>query len=267
MSKTRHTVSSTGNDRSTWIRTFPVTFLHDATHTWTHPEWHHLAYALSGHLQVTTPQMQLFVPPDRAMWIPAGVVHTVAMRGRVSVRSVFVAKRLVTVAAPRTIVMSSLLREVVLYANTLGALDCRVRREWHLAWVLLDALERAEPTVSELPLPRDPRAKRFAESLLAAPGSHEIETFARQCGASLRTLERLFLKETGLPLGQWRRRARLFVAAKQLDLGATVTEVALEAGYQSLSAFSFAFTRQFGCSPSRRRGGSGARPTHFSLPP
>ena len=46
---------------------------------------------------------------------------------------------------------------------------------------------------------------------------------------------------------------RLFHAMRRLEAGASVTEVALEVGYDSPSAFSQAFRRQFGRSPSQHR--------------
>ena len=78
-----------------------------------------------------------------------------------------------------------------------------------------------------------------------------IASLARQAGASLRTIERCFLAETGIAVGDWRRRVRLFHALRLLEAGTSVTEVALEVGYANTSAFSHAFARQFGRSPSK----------------
>ena len=80
-----------------------------------------------------------------------------------------------------------------------------------------------------------------------------IGTLARKAGASLRTIERCFLAETGIPVGEWRRRTRLFHALRRLEAGGSVTDVALEVGYSTTSAFSAAFTREFGRSPTGRR--------------
>ena len=80
-----------------------------------------------------------------------------------------------------------------------------------------------------------------------------LADLARTAGASLRTLERCFLADTGVPLGEWRRRMRLFHALRLLEGGAAVTDVALEVGYSTTSAFSAAFTREFGRSPTGRR--------------
>ena len=76
---------------------------------------------------------------------------------------------------------------------------------------------------------------------------------AHGAGASLRTLQRLFLAQTGLSLEAWRGRARMQQAVVALSAGAPVTEAALDAGYQSASAFIAAFKRAFGVTPSRYR--------------
>jgi AraC-like DNA-binding protein len=66
-------------------------------------------------------------------------------------------------------------------------------------------------------------------------------------------LQRLFLTETGLALETWRGRARMQQAVVALSAGASVTGTALEAGYQSASAFIAAFKRTFGTTPARYR--------------
>ncbi|HSN25280.1 MAG TPA: AraC family transcriptional regulator, partial [Kofleriaceae bacterium] len=142
----------------------------------------------------------------------------------------------------------------------LGALDRKVPEHARLIGVLLDQLAAADDVALALPSPRDPRAQRFAELVTRAPGGDTpIATLARRAGASIRTLERCFLAETGLPVGEWRRRVRLFHALRLLESGAAVTTVALDAGYASPSAFCQSFKKMFGTSPRRYRSLEGLR--------
>ena len=67
----------------------------------------------------------------------------------------------------------------------------------------------------------------------------------------MRTLERVFLRETAMPLGRWRRRARLISALRLLAEGLDVTRVAVDVGYQASSAFIAAFRRELGTTPGR----------------
>ena len=71
--------------------------------------------------------------------------------------------------------------------------------------------------------------------------------------ASARTLARHFQSETGLSFGAWRQQARVLEAMGRLGSGAPVTQVALDLGYDSVSAFSAMFRRAAGASPSAYR--------------
>jgi len=234
------------------VRTFPVTFLHDTTQPRNDRAWHQLTFALRGHLEVITGETRRLVPADRAVWVPAGTAHTLVMRAPISMRSLFVAAAVHSSDdRVRTIAVSPLLRELIVHVTKLGALDRSVPAQARLAGVLFDLLGSAEDVPLELPSPRDPRARRFAELVTRSPGDeHPIAALARKAGASLRTLERCFLVETGMSVGEWRRRVRLFHALHLLQGGSSVTDAALEVGYASVSAFSQAFARQFGRSPS-----------------
>lgn len=76
----------------------------------------------------------------------------------------------------------------------------------------------------QLPTPRDPRARRPAESVRSAPdGEVSIETLSRDAGASRRTMERLFLAETGMTVDEWRRRFRLLHGMQLLARADSVT--------------------------------------------
>ena len=237
------------------VRTYPVTFLHDVTQPGFHRDWHQLIFASRGHLEITTDAGRYIVPNNRAVWIPAGVRHTNVMRAPISMRSVFCAASAMRRAPTdvRTVAVTPLLRELILHVTWLGALESTDRVQARLAAVLFDLLAAAEPVVLELPAPRDPRARRFADLVTMKPGDkRSTAQLARKAGASLRTLERCFLTETGIPLGEWRRRVRLFHAVRLLDGGAPVGDVADKCGYASVSAFSQAFSRQFGRSPTGR---------------
>ena len=74
---------------------------------------------------------------------------------------------------------------------------------------------------------------------------------ARRFGVGVRTLERGFVAETGLSLGEWRRQARFMEALRQLGAGSSVKRAAMEAGYRTPSAFIAAFRSSFRTTPGR----------------
>lgn len=221
----------------------------------THP-WAQLVYAASGTMRVATPQAAWLVPPTRAIWVPGGTPHEIEMRGAVAMRTLYLAPagddpRLMTC---RALEVAPLLRELILHIVRIGMLDGDDPAHARLEGLLTDLLAAGVTAPLVLPLPADGRARAFAERLLADPGAvAPLAQLARGAGASLRTLQRLFLAETGLSLEAWRGRVRMQQAVVSLSAGASVTEAALDAGYAGASAFIAAFKRAFGVTPGRYR--------------
>jgi AraC-like DNA-binding protein len=216
--------------------------------------WPQLVYASAGVMTVQTEQGSWVVPSHRGVWIPAGVEHSIGMSGRVPMRTLYLAPELEAPLPARCCVVAipPLVRELVLHAVSLGALQREVPEHRRLADFLLDRL-RALPIVPlELPMPRDARALRVALRVRDDPGEPaSIHQLARGAGASRRTLERLFERETGMPLGRWRQQARLLHAMRALARGESVTASALDVGYKSTSAFIAAFSSALGTTPGR----------------
>jgi AraC-like DNA-binding protein len=218
-----------------------------------HP-WGQLIYAVSGTMQVLAEQTLWLVPPTRALWAPAGVVHSIEMRGRVAMRTIYVpaehAARLP--ARSHAIDVSPLLRELILHIVRLHLLKAGEDSHRHLAQVFLNLVAEAESLPLFVPMPHDPRAASVARMLRDDPIRYEsIETLARNAGASVRTLQRIFRDETGLRLVEWRQRLRLLRAIALLEQGTSVTEAGAAAGYASTSAFVAAFKSQIGQTPHR----------------
>jgi AraC-like DNA-binding protein len=75
---------------------------------------------------------------------------------------------------------------------------------------------------------------------------------------SARSLAPRFDNEVGMSMRAWRRRLRLFKAIELLGGGLSVTQIALELGYSSTSAFTYAFRSEMGHSPQAHRNGLAA---------
>lgn len=84
--------------------------------------------------------------------------------------------------------------------------------------------------------------------------SLDLKALGRQCGVSPTHLSRLVKKETGMTLREHQRRFRISHACDRLRAGESVTDAALEVGYQSLSHFAKAFREVTGKSPREWRG-------------
>jgi AraC-like DNA-binding protein len=208
-------------------------------------------------MTVRTEQGAWVVPPERGVWVPAGVRHSIQMSGSVSIRTLYFAPGFARRRLPKacTVVnVSALMRELILHATRIGALDRRVAAHLRLIGVMLDQIQTWSEAPLDLAMPRDPRALRAAEILRAEPGgTGSLDRVARAAGASKRTLERRFRAETGMGLGRWRQQLRLLHALRLLGEGEPVTTVALEAGYRSASAFISMFKKTLGATPFRYR--------------
>jgi len=213
-----------------------------------------LVYASAGVMQVSAEAGTWIVPPERAVWVPAGMTHEIRMHGRIEMRTIYVAAEAAKRLMPDCCVISvpPLLRELILRAMTLPPDYDEAGAEGRIMTLILDEI-RALPTAPlHLPQARDARLARVTEALSDNPGDERtLAALARQAGASPRTLARLFIKETGLTFGAWRQRARLLQALTWLAKGRAVTTVALDLGYDSPSAFIAAFKRSFGVTPAK----------------
>ena len=236
------------------VRTLASTF-HGGHHIEPHAHpWGQLIYAGSGVMRVRAGEVLWFVPPARAIWAPGGLEHEIWARGDFAMRTLYLEPYLAASldGGCRAIEVQPLLRELILHIVSLGMLAAEDPAQARLAAVLVDLLAQADTLPLSLPAPTDPRALRAAERLQAFPADPmALEDVAREVGASVRTLQRLFLAETGLRFSEWRQRLRLLHAAGALSAGASVTEAGLDAGYASTSAFIAAFRRLFGRTPAR----------------
>jgi AraC-like DNA-binding protein len=219
-------------------------------------KWHQLVCGYTGAMTVWVGRSSWIIPPGKAVLIPAGGVHSIRMWGQVEAKSLYFPGSLRAAVLGggecRVLTVSPLLRELILRVIELGALDGRITEHQNLLRVLLDEMSATPVTPLSLPLPADVRAMAVARHILAAPSCEDsFDDLARRYGASRRTLERLFRSETGLSFGLWRQKARLLDSMRLLSEGKSVTDAAMDSGYESLSAFIAAFKKTFGYTPGR----------------
>jgi len=236
------------------VRTFAVRHTSDYEIPPHAHDWHQLIYASEGVMWVHTAQGDWVVPPNRAVWVPAGVEHGIEMTGTVFVQTLYLAQGISGALPVRccAVNVSPLLRELIRHTVALGMLDKNVPARARLIDFLVDQLSVLPTIPLQLPWPSDERAQRAAAWLRKHPDDPGlIKQMAKRVVASARTLERLFQKETGMTFGKWRQQLRLLHALRLLADGRAVTAVALDVGYDSPSAFIAMFKRTLGTTPYR----------------
>ncbi|MEI2455259.1 helix-turn-helix transcriptional regulator [Lysobacter firmicutimachus] len=216
-----------------------------------------LLYAAHGLMLVTTSAGRWIVPPERAVWIPAGVEHEVQVLVRISTRSVYVEPG-VSADLPadcRVLGVAPLLRQLLLETLDLplpGEADARAQLIYSL---IVHEIERAPVLPLDIPFPTEPRLAKRCRAYLARPSPHDgIDDWCRDLAMSRRTFTRRFRAETGISFAQWCRQAAIFAALPRLAAGEPITALALDLGYDSASAFSTMFKRIVGMPPSRYLG-------------
>ncbi|MBE3639021.1 AraC family transcriptional regulator [Mangrovicoccus algicola] len=217
-----------------------------------------LMHAVSGVLHVRTAQGSWVVPPDCALWIPAGCVHAVEMAGPVSMRSSYLRPGATGLAAdrPRVLAMSALARALTVEAGHVADIDRPDRRESLVMELLIAEIPRLPEQPLALPLPADPRLLRLCRAFLETPSARiSLQDWADRAAMSRRSLTRHFRAETGLSPERWRQQACVLWALPRLLAGRGVTAIALELGYDSPAAFATMFRRLLGISPRDWRAG------------
>lgn len=209
-------------------------------------------YASSGVMRVAAQNGLWFLPPKRALWIPAGVVHDQLMLSPVKLRSVYIDPEASQAfgAECKVLEVSVMLRELILALADQPVEYPQNVRNAHIVGLILSELELSRSLPLQIPWPADRRLASVCDAILAHPeNAQSIDYWADKVGASSRTLIRLFLKETGLTFRHWVQQVRLATALDRLEQGQAIGVIARDLGYASPSAFSAMFRRIMGESP------------------
>ncbi len=238
----------------------PVYWFNDnlPANTWSKPHshpWGELAYVAHGCIVICTEKGNWLAPPQRAIWIPSGCSHEWYIPS--SARSCtlwidqYVMLGMERFTACHMLEISPLVREILLHLSNQPAIygdDARGRLVVSLLDLLLDL-----PTVTApQTMPRDHRLIELCTAVLTSP--HEDRTlpqWAARLGMSERNLNRLFRRETGTSFHRWQQLQRMRFAHERLLQGQSVTSVAFDCGYSSVSAFISTFKSFFGFTPGK----------------
>jgi AraC-like DNA-binding protein len=212
-----------------------------------------LLYGTTGTLMVMTAQGSWIVPPQRGVWIPAGVTHEVHMLGPVATHSLYLEPDAARDMPDRcqVIGISPFMRGLLAEAVDLPVEYDPASRAGAVMALIQHELRRQQPLPPlALPFPADGQLAKRCRAFLQNPTPHEtIEDWSRSLGMSRRSFTRLFRRETGLSFVTWRQQACLAAALPRLVAGEAVTAVAIDLGYDNPAAFTTMFKRVLGSAP------------------
>jgi AraC-like DNA-binding protein/mannose-6-phosphate isomerase-like protein (cupin superfamily) len=225
---------------------------------WHSHDFHQVEYAFEGIAEVQTETARFLLPPQQAVWIPAGVEHCSTLT-RVKTVSVFFDPSMDLPAGDRVRILAAapVIREMMLYARRWP-----ISRESSdnmadaffaaLAYLVGEWLDHETPLC--LPTASDPlvaAAMDYAGDHLAHATMGDL---CRKVGASERSVRRAFVADTGMSWRQYLQESRLLKAMALLaESDLSLLDISLAVGFDSASAFTRSFRRFAGEPPSEYR--------------
>ena len=241
MSKTRHD--------GLRVRSYSITHPPGRVDLPSQPGWDRLVLADAGVFVAHAQNQAWTIPAHRALCVPDGIRLGIETRRRVAIRCLYLDAGLGALGrGVRVVTLQPLARELALRAVEAAPMTLVAKGDAALITLLAEQLKAEPDQPLHLPFPVDPIAKTVAEAIVEQPAV-PIGRQVRAANTSRRTMERRFKSETGMTLGQWRRRARILAAVAMLADGTRVTQVAIDVGYASSSSFVAAFRAELDAPP------------------
>jgi AraC-like DNA-binding protein len=211
-----------------------------------------LLCAFAGVALIETERGRFMIPPGHGLLIPPRFPHAVEMLSGMEMKSVYVTPALAALVKDRPLVLevTDLARSLLLEAIRLDRGMEGGRKTELVQTLLVEEIIALRERPLGLPFPSDGRLVALCRDFMAGPSPNaRLDDWAEKLAMSRRTFTRFFRQETGISFVTWRQQASVFACLPQLAQGASVTEVALEAGYESAAAFTTMFRRVLGTTP------------------
>jgi AraC-like DNA-binding protein/mannose-6-phosphate isomerase-like protein (cupin superfamily) len=230
---------------------------------WHSHDMHQLEYAFQGVAQVETASARYLLPPQQAVWIPAGVEHCTTLT-RVRTVAVFFDPALGIEAGDqvRVLGVAPVIREMILHARrwpierpagTDSASEgAAVTFFTTLAQLISESLDQA--SLLRLPTSQNPLVDAAMRYTTANLADVTLPAVCAAINTSERSLRRAFTTDTGMSWQQYLLESRLIQAMSRLaQPEPTILSVATEVGFDTMSGFARAFRRYSGETPSAYR--------------
>ena len=208
-----------------------------------------LAYGL---LIVETESQRWMFPSGRCAWTPPNCQHAARSVGGAAGAMVDLSPEMCRGLPKTPCVFNS---SELLFAIVHRMVDWDLHQplnpaKKHLITTLRDEIRQPDQRPLRLIIPREERLARVADALLDdVADDRTLDAWAQVAGMARRTFMRAFSAQAGMSFGRWRQQARLFAALEMLAQKKSVTEVAIEVGYDSVSAFIEMFRTMLGTTP------------------
>jgi len=221
---------------------------------WTHDNESHyhqkaqLVYVESGFQYITVGENIYLVPQNHAAWIPPNAIHnthTPSERIKLMILFFDVDKTDDFYHSIHVFSVPPLLKEMISYAEKWSKKQEENTHETIFLHALLNELPQmvAQSLQLHISLPKDPRLKKAIDFLhIHYTEELKMQDLSDLAAISLRSLERIFKKETGITLSKYQQMLRIIKSLELLSSKEwTVSEIAFKVGYKSLQAYTNSF--------------------------
>jgi len=221
---------------------------------WVHDDvlHHHgkgqLVYVESGFQYITIEEKKYLLPQNHAVWIPADAVHkTNSHSEKIKLMIMFADIKNTDSFYHEVNVFSvpPVLKEMIKYAEKWSKNTAENKDEALFLGALFNELPHfvAHSLTLHIRLPQDKRLTKAIDYLHDYYSKDiKIEDLSDIALLSLRTLERIFKKETGLTLSKYQQMLRIIKSLELLSSEhLTISETAYEVGYKSVQAYTRSF--------------------------
>lgn len=228
-------------------------------HVWFEDNWIHdneehcheraqLVYVEKGFQYLHVEGRIYLLPQNHAAWIPSNLSHrTTAASDDINLRTIFysidkgdnVYNKLKIFSVP------PVLREIISYSAKWSKIAAySIAEEAFLNAIFVELPSFFESTMAlNIAVPNDERLLQISNFIIDNIGNDiQVSAIAENNNMSLRSLERVFKKETTITISKYIQLVRIIKGVEFLTTGKfSVSQVAYLVGYKSLQAFSASF--------------------------
>jgi AraC-like DNA-binding protein/quercetin dioxygenase-like cupin family protein len=209
---------------------------------------------LTGSIRVTVSSDVWLVTVGQALWLHPGIRHSMDVLSASLIQFVYVnlGRDASQVPANGRIDVPPLLNGILDELRTMPPIYEEVGPLDRLTSVMLDQVIHAYNQRWLAECPGDRRLATIYQKLIRDPSDRRtLKQLAQDAGVSAKTVERLLRSHCDMSFREWRDRIILGLAVNRLRYGGRVTDVALDLGYASASAFISAFKKLTDMTPKQ----------------
>src|SRR2546427_11331893 len=143
-----------------------------------------ILYACSGDMPVRRKKGTSACPPQRAVWIPAGLMHEVSCRSSVSLRTLYIDAAMGREPQRgRVFEVSPFLRALILEVVGFKPDYDIDGREGRIVALMLEEIDRMPSVPYLINMPSDPRLLRICRAIIANPADcRDLDELAKAAG-------------------------------------------------------------------------------------